>query len=300
MDNSRIKYGFIENKTCPYCQSKLKAGADFIVCSNCGTPHHKECWEENGGCTTYGCVNNPQTEKKVSIPSQDIGNETVVSIRQSLVKLPVTHLVECPNCKSGVEEGSTYCKFCGYNIKENKFDEAKTEFEKEYKKRYRDKIGITRKRFWVTVGSFVVILASVGILFYLTVTKLNEYFASDEYKIKNTVNNWKGAWEDENLEKYKSFLTEDYEYYGKDGKKIDYKEKLKRIDYTFKNYKDIKIKFSDFKIISDSSTSGNDRKVQVNEDYQSDKFQEKGLKTLRLFRGAETNGDWKIYREIFE
>ena len=25
------------------------------VCPECGIPHHAECWEENGGCTTFGC-----------------------------------------------------------------------------------------------------------------------------------------------------------------------------------------------------------------------------------------------------
>ncbi|MEO8211513.1 MAG: RING finger protein [bacterium] len=308
MNNLQNKYDFIQNKICPYCQSKIKKGADLVVCSHCGTPHHKECWDENSGCTTYGCINNPQTEKKVEIQSEDVGNVTVESIRESLRMAPAGDLIECPNCKSGVEESSTYCKFCGYNIRENKFPEkkkedkkeAKEEFEKEYKKRYKDKLSITRKRFLITVGSFIILIASVIFLFYYTINKLNEYFASDEYIIKNTVYNWKDAWENKEMEKYKSFLTEDYEYMGKDGKRIGYNDKLKRIESTFKNYKDIKIKLSDFKIINDTTTTVNNRKIQFNENYQSDKFNEKGIKTLRLYKGAETNGEWKIYREIFE
>ncbi len=112
--------------------------------------------------------------------------------------------------------------------------------------------------------------------------------------------NWKDAWEGKDIEKFGSYMTEDYKYFGKDGKSVDYKDRIRRIESTFKNYKDIKIKFSGFIIINDSSTTQNDKKIQVYEDYQSDKFQEKGKKTLRVYKGEDTNNEWKIYREFFE
>lgn len=303
-------YDFVKNKICPYCQSKIKKGADYTICSHCGTPHHKECWNENGGCTTYGCINNPQTEKKVDLESEDVGNETLENLRESL-RIPQTQIfIECPNCSSEIEEGSVYCKYCGYNITEDKLpvnskdktekSAGKEEFEKEYKKRYKDKISITRKRTLITIGSFLILVSAVAFLFYLTVNKLNEYISSDEYKIKSTVYNWKDAWEDKDLEKYQSYLTEDYQYIGKDGKRIDLKDKLKRIEGTFKTYKKINISFTDFKMINDTTVNETDKKVQFKENYESDKFKENGTKTLRLYKGAETNGEWKIYREIFE
>lgn len=305
MSDSDKTYDFIKNKTCPYCQSKLKQGADFIVCSNCGTPHHKECWNENLGCTTYGCINNPLTDKKVEIGSVDVGNETVESLRASLQTVPAPNLINCQNCKSEIEEGSVYCKYCGFNVAENKFPEdkiadAKKEFEKEYKKRYKDKLTITRKRLLITIGSFTFLIAAVAFLFYMSVTKLNEYFSSDEYKIRNTVNYWVDAWQNKELDNYRSYLTEDYTYYGKDGKKVDLKEKLKRIEYTFKNYKKISIDISEFKMINDSNTTESNKQVQFMENYESEKFKEKGMKTLSLYKGEETGGEWKIYKERFE
>lgn len=310
MNKTDSKNNFIDNKICPYCQSKLKKGADYTICSQCGTPHHKECWNENGGCTTYGCINNPQTERKVDLESVDIGNETLESLRESLRAPGLENLIECPNCSAEIEEGSIYCKYCGFNIAENKLPDnsdstneikaTKEEFEKEYKKRYKDKISVTRKRTLITAGSFVILISAVAFLFYLTVNKLNEYFSSDEYKIKSTIYSWKDSWEDKDLEKYKSYLTEDYQYIGKDGKKIDLKDKLKRIESTFKTYKSINISFTDFKMINDSTVNEFDKKVQFKENYESDKFKENGLKTLRLYKGTETNGEWKIYREIFE
>ena len=44
------------SKTCPYCQSAILLQQDPFVCPTCKTPHHRECWRENGGCATYGCT----------------------------------------------------------------------------------------------------------------------------------------------------------------------------------------------------------------------------------------------------
>ncbi len=39
---------------CPYCASDL-AAPEALVCRSCETPHHQECWDDAGGCTTYAC-----------------------------------------------------------------------------------------------------------------------------------------------------------------------------------------------------------------------------------------------------
>ncbi len=57
-------------KTCPFCQFPLKADSDAVVCSSCKVPHHRECWEENSGCTTFGCGGTtfrPETEERLEI-----------------------------------------------------------------------------------------------------------------------------------------------------------------------------------------------------------------------------------------
>jgi len=45
----------VVGKTCPYCQAPIKPGAPAVVCSACAMPHHADCWQENGRCTTFGC-----------------------------------------------------------------------------------------------------------------------------------------------------------------------------------------------------------------------------------------------------
>ncbi len=42
-------------KTCPYCQYPVKHESEVTVCPGCSIPHHRECWQENDGCTTFGC-----------------------------------------------------------------------------------------------------------------------------------------------------------------------------------------------------------------------------------------------------
>jgi len=44
-----------KGKTCPFCQFPIKADSAVAVCKECGIPHHLECWQENGKCTTFGC-----------------------------------------------------------------------------------------------------------------------------------------------------------------------------------------------------------------------------------------------------
>lgn len=40
---------------CSICQSPIEEGDDVIKCSACHLPFHVECWQENLGCSTYGC-----------------------------------------------------------------------------------------------------------------------------------------------------------------------------------------------------------------------------------------------------
>lgn len=41
--------------TCSICQWEIAADQLEHVCSNCGLHFHAECWDENRGCSAYGC-----------------------------------------------------------------------------------------------------------------------------------------------------------------------------------------------------------------------------------------------------
>ena len=40
----------------PFLQNRFKEDDEIVVCSVCDMPHHKDCWVENKGCTTFGCL----------------------------------------------------------------------------------------------------------------------------------------------------------------------------------------------------------------------------------------------------
>ena len=42
-------------KICPFCKTEIKEDDTVKICPACGIPHHQSCWEENRGCTTFGC-----------------------------------------------------------------------------------------------------------------------------------------------------------------------------------------------------------------------------------------------------
>ena len=60
--------------TCPYCRTEAQTGdGSTIFCQGCGTPHHQECFDENGGCTLFGCKYAPPDEPKIEVTSREIG-----------------------------------------------------------------------------------------------------------------------------------------------------------------------------------------------------------------------------------
>ncbi|HEY2235021.1 MAG TPA: NINE protein [Candidatus Angelobacter sp.] len=63
---------------CPYCRMPFDAASPpKIFCTACGIPHHEDCYQENGGCTVFGCKRAPADEPKVQVALSDL---TAVSI----------------------------------------------------------------------------------------------------------------------------------------------------------------------------------------------------------------------------
>jgi len=56
-------------KICPYCRFPIKPGEEIVVCPACKVPHHAECWQENNGCTTYGCTGTVAANPPPAIPA---------------------------------------------------------------------------------------------------------------------------------------------------------------------------------------------------------------------------------------
>jgi hypothetical protein len=62
---------------CPYCRSAIEPGAgDELLCPGCGTPHHSDCFAENGGCTVFGCSAAPADEQKVTLTGSELAGRS--------------------------------------------------------------------------------------------------------------------------------------------------------------------------------------------------------------------------------
>lgn len=75
-----------KGKICPYCKGEFKEDDEVVICSACEMPHHKECWIQNQGCTTFGCAGTIMGEASILF---------------------------CEECGTVYKEGEEVCSACG-------------------------------------------------------------------------------------------------------------------------------------------------------------------------------------------
>jgi hypothetical protein len=84
--------------TCRYCLIIIAESEAAMTCPGCGTLHHQKCWDELGGCTTYGCPQMVET-KKVEEQAVTYWGETEKTCPVCAETIPVA-AVECPLCRA--------------------------------------------------------------------------------------------------------------------------------------------------------------------------------------------------------
>jgi TM2 domain-containing membrane protein YozV len=58
---------------CPYCRGAIDPAQDEqVICEGCDAPHHSDCYQENGGCTVFGCRCAPPDEPKLHVSSPEL------------------------------------------------------------------------------------------------------------------------------------------------------------------------------------------------------------------------------------
>lgn len=63
------------NPICPYCSAPIEPDPERRrYCHACGTAHHAECWDENGGCTVFGCTAAPPDEPKITVSAAEFAS----------------------------------------------------------------------------------------------------------------------------------------------------------------------------------------------------------------------------------
>jgi TM2 domain-containing membrane protein YozV len=76
---------------CPYCRMPFDdEGPPRIFCTACGMPHHEDCYQENGGCTVFGCPQAPADDPKVHVSYSDLQMTPAAAAVQTPGTAPVT------------------------------------------------------------------------------------------------------------------------------------------------------------------------------------------------------------------
>lgn len=107
-------------KICPVCKQEFNELDKVTVCPDCGMPHHTDCWEMNGGCSTFGCVQQGTVEaKKPMATCSKCGAELAdgqefcpkCGTPRGGVKKNV-----CGKCGAELQDGQEFCPKCGQKV----------------------------------------------------------------------------------------------------------------------------------------------------------------------------------------
>jgi hypothetical protein len=95
-------------KICPYCKTPLQEGDAVAICSECNMPHHLTCWQENCGCTTFGCTGTIQTVVGAPAPAQ-AAPVTPVAPAAPTPAAATPAFVFCPHCGTKKAADQRFC-----------------------------------------------------------------------------------------------------------------------------------------------------------------------------------------------
>lgn len=98
-----------KNNPCPVCNEIFKTGDDIVVCPECGTPHHRACWQNIGECVNTGSHGTGFVWKSII-------KEEEKNIKKQ------EHPLICPDCGNENHPKSTICEYCGHYFDRKKSD----------------------------------------------------------------------------------------------------------------------------------------------------------------------------------
>ena len=98
---------FTEN-SCPVCSRRFTENDDIVVCPICGTPHHRECWQEHGRCINEEKHSEGYIwQSAAAAPVAEAPAQTTDS----------TNVKICPACGYGNDITEPVCTRCGERLK---------------------------------------------------------------------------------------------------------------------------------------------------------------------------------------
>lgn len=95
-----------EGQKCFVCTKRFVKGDDVVVCPDCGTPYHRDCYFIESKCTN--------TEIHESGGSWQ---------KESIIKITIPNEIRCPHCGALCRSSVGFCQNCGeklINFRNNK------------------------------------------------------------------------------------------------------------------------------------------------------------------------------------
>lgn len=110
------------NHRCPVCEKPFEKDSEIVVCPECGTPHHRECYEQETYCHFQDKHQEGFDYKKEY--SSEKHKEHKASDRTAPPPSGGTGIVACENCGTFNIAGSKTCTNCGSELpeSENKYN----------------------------------------------------------------------------------------------------------------------------------------------------------------------------------
>lgn len=101
---------FYEGQACPVCGRHFAEHDDIVTCPQCGCPHHRDCWKQEGHCHF----------------AADHGTERQWAQRNAEApkKQPTTPQSTCPHCGAKNPEFAEFCAHCGKEIEHEDWSSA--------------------------------------------------------------------------------------------------------------------------------------------------------------------------------
>ena len=102
------------NRACRSCGEKFKEDDDIVVCPECATPHHRECWKANGQCANAALHGTDYVWTNEKLSEQLGKEEPEPEAHQS----PAPENSVCHICGSENPADSLHCGSCGALLNE--------------------------------------------------------------------------------------------------------------------------------------------------------------------------------------
>ncbi len=100
-----------EGDKCPVCHAILFDDDDIVVCPECGTPYHRDCYQLAGKC-----VNSDKHGTNWRYVSESEKHATDRTAEDGYQQGTTGTGKKCPNCGAISSSGTIFCPYCGYQF----------------------------------------------------------------------------------------------------------------------------------------------------------------------------------------